>query len=187
MDASVRRELAEQAGLLSPVHRPAAVALFGNDLEVESGVPYEEILPPVPERERVAPPATTVEELVEELLTRGLHQDPAAFERMLDGLVRLARRDRAGLEAAVREAFATGPWAHSHFFTHYNQGAEVVLAGLLGLLQKGRITAGRAKGNNRKVCHHDALSGILDARLGEAADLIGSDALPFVLAVPTWH
>ncbi|MFE5944123.1 DUF6493 family protein [Streptomyces sp. NPDC056480] len=187
VDASVRRELAEQAGLLSPVHRPAAVALFGNDLEVESGVPYEEILPPVPERERVAPPATTVEELVEELLTRGLQQDPAAFERMLDGLVRLARRDRAGLEAAVREAFATGPWAHSHFFTHYNQGAEVVLAGLLGLLQKGRITAGRAKGNNRKVCHHDALSGILDARLWEAADLIGTDALPFLLAVPTWH
>lgn len=55
VDASVRGELAEQAGLLSPVHRPTAVELFGEALEVESGTPYEEILPPVPEREAVAP------------------------------------------------------------------------------------------------------------------------------------
>ncbi|MEV4940933.1 DUF7824 domain-containing protein [Streptomyces zaomyceticus] len=187
VDASVRRELAEQAGLLSPVHRPAAVALFGKDLEAEPGAPYEEILPPVPERERVAPPATTVEALVEELVTRGQYQDPAAFERTLDGLVRLARRDRAGLEAAVREAFPTEHWAHQHYFTHHTHGGEVVLAGLLGLLPGWRVDSGRAKGNDRKACHHEALSGILDARLWEAAALIGTDALPFLLAAPTLH
>ncbi|MFJ5073900.1 DUF6493 family protein [Streptomyces sp. NPDC088553] len=187
VDASVRRELAEQAGLLSPVHRPAAVALFGHDLEAESGVPYEEILPPVPEREPVAAPATTVEALVEELLTRGRYQDPTAFERTLDGLVRIARRDRAGLEAAVREAFPTEHWEHQHYFSHYTHGAEVVLAGLLGLLPGWRVDSGRAKGNDRKACHHEALSGILDARLWEAAGLIGTDALPFLLAAPTLH
>ncbi|WP_395359534.1 DUF6493 family protein [Streptomyces sp. YH02] len=187
VEASVRREIAEQAGLLSPVHRAAAVALFGEDLEVESGVPYEEILPPVPEREPVAPPATTVEALVEELVTRGQYQDSAAFERTLDGLVRLARRDRAGLEAAVREAFPTEHWGHQHYFTHSTHGAEVVLAGLLGLLPGWRVDSGRAKGNDRKACHHEALSGILHARLWEAADLIGTDALPFLLAVPTLH
>ncbi|MFB7237760.1 DUF6493 family protein [Streptomyces sp. NPDC056269] len=187
VDASVRRELAEQAGQLSPVHRPAAAALFGSDLEVAAGVPYEEILPPVPERERVAPPATSVEALVEELLTRGRYQDSAAFERTLDGLVRLARRDRAGLEAAVREAFPAEHWEHQHYFSHHTQGLEVVLAGLLGLLPGWRVDAGRAKGNNRKACHHEALSGIMDARLWEMAGLIGTDALPFLLAAPTLH
>ncbi|MEU2078881.1 DUF6493 family protein [Streptomyces sp. NPDC013489] len=187
VDASVRRELAEQAGQLSPVHRPAAAALFGSDLEVAVGVPYEEILPPVPERERVAPPATSVEALVEELLTRGGYQDSAAFERTLDGLVRLARRDRAGLEAAVREAFPAEHWEQQHYFSHHTQGVEVVLAGLLGLLPGWRVDAGRAKGNNRKACHHEALSGIMDARLWEMAGLIGTDALPFLLAAPTLH
>ncbi|MFE6852982.1 DUF6493 family protein, partial [Streptomyces sp. NPDC057674] len=187
VDASVRRELAEQAGQLSPVHRPAAAALFGSDLEVAAGVPYEEILPPVPERERVAPPATSVEALVEELLTSGRDQDSAAFERTLDGLVRLARRDRAGLEAAVREAFPAEHWEHQHYFSHHTQGMEVVLAGLLGLLPGSRVDAGRAKGHNRKACHHEALSGIMDARLWETAGLIGTDALPFLLAAPTLH
>lgn len=187
VDASVRRELAEQAGLLSPVHRPAAVALFGKDLEVEPGLPYEEILPPVPEREPVAPAATTVEALVEELVTRGLSQDPVAFERALDGLVRLARQDRAGLEAAVREAFPTEHWELQHYFSHHTRGAEVVLAGLLGMLPGWRVDSGRAKGPDRKACHHEALSGILDTRLWEAAGLIGTDALPFLLAAPTLH
>ncbi|WP_406056151.1 DUF6493 family protein [Streptomyces sp. NBC_01077] len=187
VDASVRGELAEQAGLLSPVHRPTAVELFGEALEVESGTPYEEILPPVPEREAVAPPATTVEALVEELLTKGQSQDPSAFERTLDGLVRLARRDRAGLEAAVREAFPTEHWQHQHYFTHDTHGAEVVLAGLLGLLPGWRVDSGRAKGNDRNACHHEALSGILSARLWEAAGLVGTDALPFLLAAPTVH
>ncbi|CCA54153.1 MULTISPECIES: DUF7824 domain-containing protein [Streptomyces] len=187
VDASVRDELAGQAGLLSPVHRAAAAALFGEALEAEAWAPYEEVLPPVPEREPVAPPATTVEALVEELLTRGLYQDPAAFERTLDGLVRVARQDRAGLEAAVREAFPTEHWENRHYFSHYTHGAEVVLAGLLGVLPGWRVDSGRGKGTGRKSCHHEALSGILDARLWEAAALIGSDALPFLLAAPTVH
>ncbi|MFG3487842.1 DUF6493 family protein [Streptomyces sp. NPDC047972] len=187
VDASARRELAEQAGLLSPVHRPAAVELFGADLEAEAGVPYEEVLPPVPEREPVAPPAASVEELVEELVTRGRSDDPAAFERTLDGLVRLARHDRAGLEAAVRESFPTEHWTHEYYFSHYTHDAEVVLAGLLGLLPGWRVDSGRAKGNDRTACHHEALSGLLDARLWEMAALVGSDALPFLLAAPTLH
>ncbi|MER5310562.1 DUF6493 family protein [Streptomyces sp. NPDC002773] len=187
VDASVRRELAEQAGLLSPAHRPAASALFGADLEEESGAPYEEILPPVPERQLVAPPATAVEALVEELVVKGLTEEPVALERALDGLVRLAHRDRAAVVDAVREAFPRTEWQEGYYFTHHTHGMEVVLAGLLGLLNPTRVELGRRNGRGPTCCLQQSLSGILDARLWEAADLIGTDALPFLLATPTWH
>ncbi|MFD3567622.1 DUF6493 family protein [Streptomyces sp. NPDC058667] len=182
-----RRELAEAAGLLSPTHRPAAVALFGTDLEEEVGAPYEEILPPVPERLLVAPPATTVEALMEELVTKGLVEDPVAFERALDGLVRLAHRDRATVVEAVRQTFPRPEWHETYYFAHHTYGVEVVLAGLLGLLDRTRVGLGRANGRGPACCLHRALSGVLDARLWEAADLIGTAALPSLLAAPTWH
>ncbi|CAM5495212.1 hypothetical protein STANM309S_03569 [Streptomyces tanashiensis] len=96
VDAGVRRELAEAAGLLGPTHRRAAEELFGADLAREAVLPYQEILPPVPEEQRVAPPATTVEELVAELVVKGLSEEPVAFERALDGLVRHARPGPGG-------------------------------------------------------------------------------------------
>ncbi|MFJ8659440.1 DUF6493 family protein [Streptomyces sp. NPDC093795] len=187
VDASVRRELAEQAGLLSPAHRPAASALFGADLEEESGAPYEEILPPVAERQLVAPPATTVEALMEELVVKGLVEEPVAFERALDGLVRLAHRDRAAVVDAVREAFPRTEWQEGYYFTHHTYGVEVVLAGLLGLLNPTRVELGRRNGRGPTCCLQQSLAGVLDARLWEAADLVGTDALPFLLATPTWH
>ncbi len=183
----VRDELAEAAGLLSPMHRQAAEALFGSALEEPAGAPYEEILPPVPERLLVAPPASTVEALMAELVAKGLSEEPVAFERALDGLVRLAHRDRATVVEAVREAFPRTGWQETHYFTHHTQGTEVVLAGLLGLLDRARIDLGRTKGNGSDSCFHQALSGVLDARLWEAADLVGTGALPFLLATPTWH
>ncbi|MER5962258.1 DUF6493 family protein [Streptomyces sp. NPDC002057] len=187
VDGSVRRELAEQAGLLSPVHRSAAAALFGDDLGDASGGPYEEILPPVPEPQPVGPTATTVEALVEELLTRELPEDPVAFERALDGLVRLARRDRAALESAVRESFGTESWPQEYYFTHSTHGVEVVLAGLLGLLPEAVTRGRRERTLPESACHHEALTAVLEARLWEAAALIGTDELPFLLASPTVH
>lgn len=183
----VRDELAEAAGLLSPMHRQAAEALFGSALEEPAGAPYEEILPPVPERLLVAPPASTVEALVAELVTKGLSEEPVAFERALDGLVRLAHRDRAAVVEAVREAFPRTGWRETHYFTHHTQGIEVVLAGLLGLLDRARVDLGRTTETGSDSCLHQALSGILDARLWEAAALVGTGALPFLLAAPTWH
>ncbi|MFE5830002.1 DUF6493 family protein [Streptomyces sp. NPDC056508] len=183
VDAEVRAELAEAAGLLGPAHRRAAVEVFGDALaELDSG-PYEEILPPVPGPEPVAPPAATVAELVEELVAKGLMEEPVAFERALDGLVRHAHRDRA----AVAEAFPTGAWEMPHHFTHYPHGIHVVLASLLGLVQRSVIDAHRAEVPDRDSCSHEGLSGILDARLWEAAALVGTDELPFLLAAPTLH
>ncbi|MFD0149903.1 DUF7824 domain-containing protein [Streptomyces sp. NPDC055721] len=185
VDASVREELAGQAGLLSPVHRPAAVELFGEALEAAAGVPYEEILPPVPEPQPVGPVASTVEELVEDLLAKGVSEDPVRFERALDGLVRHAHRDREALTQAVREAFTTKSWQEPHHFSYDFRALHAVLAGLLGLLEPSWIEDRRAREPESAACFHDALTGIRDARLWEASALIGTDALPLLLASPT--
>ncbi|WP_052498997.1 DUF6493 family protein [Streptomyces vietnamensis] len=188
VDAEVRRELAEAAGLLGPTHRQAAEELFGADLEEAAALPYEEILPPVPEAQLVPPPATTVEELVSELVAKRLSEEPMAFERTLDGLVRHAHRDRAAVAEAVREAFPSPQWEQrTHCFTHTTHGIHGVLAGVLGLLNPTLVDFRRTKGHGADICLHQALSGVLDARLWEAADLVGTDALPFLLATPTWH
>ncbi|MFI9295489.1 DUF7824 domain-containing protein [Streptomyces gardneri] len=185
VDESVRRELADQAGLLSPAHRQVAVELFGEALEEESGLPYEEILPPVPEPQRVRPPAATVEELVEDLLAKGVSDDPVRFERALDGLVRHAHRDREALTRAVREAFTTTSWQEPHHFSYGFRALHAVLAGLLGLLEPSWIEARRVREPETTACFHEALTGIRDARLWETSALIGTDALPFLLASPT--
>ncbi|MBB4981894.1 MULTISPECIES: DUF7824 domain-containing protein [Streptomyces] len=188
VDAEVRRELAEAAGLLGPTHRQAAEELFGADLEQEARLPYEEILPPVPEPQRLAPAATTVEELMAQLVVRRLAEEPAAFERALDGLVRHAHADRAAVAEAVREAFPRPRWEQEpHYFTHETHGVHVVLAGLLGVLDPALVDVRRTQGHGSVACLHQALSGVLDARLWEAAGLVGTAALPFLLATPTWH
>ncbi|MFD2011159.1 DUF6493 family protein [Streptomyces narbonensis] len=185
VDGSVRLELAGRAGLLSPVHRQAAVELFGGSVEFGAGLPYEEILPPVPEPQLVGPPAATVEELVEELLAKGVSDDPVRFERALDGLVRHAHRDREALTSAVREAFATAGWEEPYHFAYGSHGVHAVLAGLLGTVDRSWIDSRLAREPEATACLHEGLTGIRDTRLWEAASLVGTDALPFLLAAPT--
>ncbi|MCZ0978875.1 hypothetical protein O1L60_05575 [Streptomyces diastatochromogenes] len=54
VDAETRRELAGAAGLLSPTHRRAAESCSARTW-CGVALSYEEILPPVPEAQRVAP------------------------------------------------------------------------------------------------------------------------------------
>lgn len=183
VDGSVRLDLADQAGLLSPVHRQAAVELFGGSVDFGAGLPYEEILPPVPEPQPVGPPAATVEELVEDLLARGVSDDPVRFERALDGLVRHAHRDREALTRAVREAFGTTSWQEPYHFAYASHGVHSVLAALLGMVERSWIDSRLSW--EPTACLHEALTGIRDTRLWEAASLVGTDALPFLLAAPT--
>ncbi|MEX0168769.1 DUF6493 family protein [Streptomyces sp. LMG1-1-1.1] len=182
---SVRSELAGQAGLLGPSHRQDAAALFGTALAAESRVPYEEVLPPVPGPRLVAAPASTVEALMEDLLAKGVSDDPVRFERAFDGLVRHAHRDREGVTRAVREAFSTEDWKLPHHFTYQARGLDAVLAGLLGIAGPRWIEERLARGRETPGCLHQALTEITDTRLWEAAALIGSAALPFLLAAPT--
>ncbi|MEU3690713.1 DUF7824 domain-containing protein [Streptomyces narbonensis] len=185
VDGSVRLELAGQAGLLSPVHRQAAVELFGGSVEFVAGLPYEEILPPVPEPQPVGPPAATVEELVEDLLAKGVSDDPVRFERALDGLVRHAHRDREALARAVREAFGATSWHEPYHFAYESHGVHSVLAALVGTVERSWFGSRLSWEPGATACLHEGLTGIRDTRLWEAASLVGTDALPFLLAAPT--
>ncbi|MFC8507925.1 DUF6493 family protein [Streptomyces sp. NPDC057411] len=187
VDERVREELAGAAALLSPVHRAAAAELFGTEAVAEAA-PYEEVLPPVPGPRPVAPAAGTVAELVEELVAHMRRPgEPEEFERALDGLVRHAHRDRAALTAAVREAFAGAYWANgADYFSYGPRGLVVALAALIGAVPLARIDDGRRRGVTS--CGHQGPSGVVDARLWEAAWLIVTEApVPFLLATPTEH
>ncbi|MEV0450469.1 DUF6493 family protein [Streptomyces sp. NPDC050600] len=187
VDGRVREELAGAAVLLSPVHRAAAVELFGAAAAGDV-LPYEEVLPPVPEPRPVAPTAGSVAELIEDLVTVVRRPgEPAEFERALDGLVRHAHGDRAALTAAVRETFGDVYGVNGgNPFAYGPQGITVVMAALTGAVRLSRITHGRRGGT--ASCGHAGPTGVVEARLWEAAWLVASSApVPFLLATPTLH
>ncbi|MET9952709.1 DUF6493 family protein [Streptomyces sp. NPDC006339] len=189
-DERVREELAGAAELLSPVHRAAAAQVFGTSVAVAAG-PYEEVLPPVPELRPVAPAAATVAELVEELvaLARHPYESVEDFERALDGVVRLAHRDREALAAAVREAFAGAYWLEGR--DHVSEGSDgifTVLAALLGAVRVSALDLARRRATGTPCCAHKALTRAVDARVWEAAWLVATEGpVPFLLATPTRH
>ncbi|MEV7277792.1 DUF6493 family protein [Streptomyces sp. NPDC093111] len=187
VDGQVREELAGAAVLLSPMHRAAAVELFGAAAD-GGALPYEEVLPPVPEPRPVAPTAGSLAELIEDLVTVVRRPgEPEEFERALDGLVRHAHGDRAALTAAVRETFGDAHWMRGgDHFGYGPQGLMVVMAALAGTVRVSRITDGRRRAT--ATCGHAGPSGVVEARLWEAAWLIASSApVPFLLATPTLH
>ncbi|MFE5483135.1 DUF6493 family protein [Streptomyces sp. NPDC056527] len=196
VDEQVREELAGAAASLSPVHRQAAEELFGTTTDFGDDLPYEEVLPPVPELRPVRDPADTVAELVEDLVavSKGRTDAPEEFERALDGLVRHAGLHREELRGAVAAAFADAFWMEKspdgHVrdpFGHGTYGVDVVLAALMGMVRPARIHGALVHGQGVAGCVHRALDRVVDARLWEVASLIGTDRLPFLLAAPTWH
>ncbi|MFJ9823747.1 DUF6493 family protein [Streptomyces sp. NPDC101160] len=190
VDEQVRVELAGAAELLSPVHRAAAVELFGM-AALGDDLPYVEVLPPVPERRPLAPAAATVAELVEELVALERHQYESLedFERALDGVVRHAHRDRRALTAAVREAFSGAYWLErTDHVSHGSQGILTVLAALLGTARPETIDAARRRPAGTPSCAHRALTRAVDTRMWETAWMLTTAArVPFLLATPTWH
>ncbi|MFI8965902.1 DUF6493 family protein [Streptomyces sp. NPDC053493] len=189
-DERVREELAGAAELLSPVHRAAAAEVFGRAVGGDD-VPYEEVLPPVPEPRPLAPAAETVAELLEDLvaLARNPYESVEEFERALDGVVRHAYRDREALAAAVREAFTGTYWLESR--DHVSRGSEgvlTVLAALVGAVKPSHLDSVRRRPAGTQGCAHEALSRVIDARSWEAAWLVATAApVPFLLATPTLH
>ncbi|WP_041997889.1 DUF6493 family protein [Streptomyces sp. AcH 505] len=192
-----RQAVAASAALLSPVHRARAVELFGEQPAAGAGlVSYEEILPPVPLPVRLAPAPSTVAEVVEEVvvLSGGRDGDTVSFERTLDGLVRLAYQDTAALTAALRDALADRWWfkgetrigSDSWFVRAADVG--LVAAALLEKVSARTLTIVKSRWTaNGKWCAHEALDGVLNARLREVASLIRTRPLPFLLATPTWE
>ncbi|MEU9860297.1 DUF6493 family protein [Streptomyces sp. NPDC047971] len=195
VDEQVREELAAAASSLSAVHRQAAEELFGGAADFGDGLPYEEVLPPVPGPRPVRDPAGTVAELVEDLVavSKGRTTAPEEFERALDGLVRHAHLHREELKGAVTAAFADAFWMRTSEgrprdpFGHHTYGVDVVLAALLEMVRPSVIQGAMVHGHSLGSCVHEALDRVVDARLWEVASVIGSGRLPFLLAAPSWH
>ncbi|MEV4879983.1 DUF6493 family protein [Streptomyces cyaneofuscatus] len=208
-DAALREELSFAAAQLGPIHREAVTALFGAE-GAEDAVdgPYEELLPPVPVLSRLDPAPGSVAELVEgvaaQLKSRSWQgSTPGAlaaasgissFERTLDGLIRVARADRAGLTEALREALA-GTWFIEHGFDRQPEPAyltpgdalALVVGSLLGRVPYQAVVEGKSRWTGTGTCAHAALNGVLLARAWEAAGDVATDRVPFLLATPTWH
>ncbi|MFF3093533.1 DUF6493 family protein [Streptomyces cyaneofuscatus] len=208
-DAPLREKLSFAAAQLGPLHREAVTALFGTvGEEASADGPYEELLPPVPVLSRLDPAPGSVAELVEEVAaqlksrswqgsTPGALAAAAgisAFERTLDGLVRVARTDRAELAEALREALA-GVWFVEHGIERQPEPAymttdhalALVVGSLLGRVPYQAVVEGKNRWTGTGTCAHAALNGVLLARAWEAAGDVVTDRVPFLLATPTWH
>ncbi|MER7597316.1 DUF7825 domain-containing protein [Streptomyces hydrogenans] len=196
VDEQTCRELAEAAELLGPAHRAAAEVVFGDRLGEPERLPYEEILPPVPEPQFLPGPEGTVEELVEDLLVQRRSDSAMEYERSLDGLVRHAHHDREALASQLREAFADAYWQNANgialhrdydHFQHGPRGLDAVLASVLGKVRPERIEAGRNQPVPMTACVHGAMEASHEIRIWEVAHLIGGGTLPLLLSTPTRH
>ncbi|MDX2291265.1 DUF6493 family protein [Streptomyces roseofulvus] len=197
VDEETSRGLSEAASLLGPAHRSAAEAVFGSFVATADQLPYEELLPPVPEPEFLPGPEGLLEELMEDLLVQQRRSGGAMeFERALDGLVRHAHQDRDKVAAHVRESFADAYWydtsAFPHhlrydYFRHGPRGMEAVLASLVGKVKPERIEAGRNQPVPPQACVHRAMEVTEEIRIWEVAHLIGGGTLPLLLSTPTRH
>ncbi|WP_329448698.1 DUF6493 family protein (plasmid) [Streptomyces sp. NBC_01426] len=188
-DPDLRAELADRAHLLSPTHRARAVDLLGPAAApAEDTGPYRETLPPPPVASPLAPAPETVQEAAE-LVAAVVNSRTATveeFERALDGLVRHAHRDRAALAEALRPALAGRWWLDPEQSRHYTSelpGLEHLAAAVLDKLPTGTPPA--AFVTWRSDCHHTGLHAVVGARLDEAARLVTTRPLPFLLATPT--
>lgn len=110
---AVLPELRLAAEALNPVHHARAGALFGAVLggSGEDDTAWDELLPPVPEPAPLGEPLATPAEVAEELavLLAAGRPGVAVFERVLDGLVRHAHRDRPALAAALEPVLRAHP------------------------------------------------------------------------------
>ncbi|MFJ6571706.1 DUF6493 family protein [Streptomyces sp. NPDC091292] len=191
-----RDELAGAVEQLSPGLRPRAAQALGVTPAPGDAEPYTELLPPPPERRRVAPAPGSAAEVAEEtgaLLEAG--GGVPAFERVLDGLVRQAYADRAALIEALGP-LSERQWWHGdksghrdpdHYFRDDPRGIEVVLATLFDEIRTVTLHHSVQRGVVRKECAHTALSRAWEARLWEAAYRIRTEPMPFLLATPTWE
>ncbi|WP_051939957.1 hypothetical protein [Phaeacidiphilus oryzae] len=125
-------------------------------------------------------PAASLAEVVQEVAAVAAgDQSVAAFERALDGLVRHAHRDRAGLAEALRPIMRSRSrgWSDCRPADVYD-----VAAALRG--DPPREFAFHVYQRHRP--EEFSLAGtLLAARLTEAMELVETGAQPFLLAVPT--
>ncbi|MFI9326768.1 DUF6493 family protein [Kitasatospora sp. NPDC052868] len=188
---AVLPELRFAAEGLNPAHHARAAGLFGAPVggdDPDTG--WSELLPPVPVPRPLAEPIATPAEVAEELsaLLAGYEPDVADFERVLDGLVRHARLDRAALATALEPVLRVQHWSETGRW--HDCGPRDVL--YVALTVTGQVDPHHRKGVLRRKgrpalrgANNTAYGHVLGARLVEAAERIGTDCPPLLLATPT--
>ncbi|MFD9689573.1 DUF6493 family protein [Kitasatospora sp. NPDC059088] len=193
---AVLPELRGAAELLHPAHHARAGELFGAPVGGGGGGGddpaggSEEILPPVPGPRPLGAPIGSAAELAEELSALLAAREPevAAFERVLDGLVRQAHLDRAALLAALEPVRRTHPWQGAgHWADCTPRDISYVVAALAGETPSRRLWdaltgSGRTPLRGPRTSPHGT---VLAARLEEAAWQVTANRPPYLLAVPT--
>ncbi|MEU8825834.1 DUF6493 family protein [Streptomyces sp. NPDC048636] len=182
---AVLAEVVASAGQLSPDLRTRAAEAFGDaiaDEEDDTAAATGDVLPPVPNPERLEPAPPTAAELVEETgaLLR-MEGTPAQWERVLNGLVVHAHADMAGLRAALEPIVAqrTLDWQVDYL----KQGLAIVVMSIMGM-PLGNLSV--ARDTFGPQCADLALRSVPLVRADEIGARLGGDPMPFLLATPTW-
>ncbi|WP_405007258.1 DUF6493 family protein [Kitasatospora purpeofusca] len=189
---AVLPELRLAAEALNPVHHARAGALFGAVLggSGEDDTAWDELLPPVPEPAPLGEPLATPAEVAEELavLLAAGRPGVAVFERVLDGLVRHAHRDRPALAAALEPVLRAHPWQNVGRWQDCGPADALYLAAVVA----GQVDPHRPGHVFRKKSRHPlrredntVYGTVLAARISEAAERVATDPVPLLLATPT--
>ncbi|SDN63898.1 DUF6493 family protein [Actinacidiphila guanduensis] len=197
---TVLAELAESAELLPTDLRARAAEAFGGAVADEEPGPSAaegDVLPPVPEPERLDPAPLAPVELAEEIavLLRG-KGTPAQEERALNSLVVHAHADPAGLRTALEPVVAAhrqpAAWLSQNVFA---QALEAVVMFVMGEVTQEQTRTLRVQSGlgalrfrfQEHQCPHTAMWSVFLSRAAEiGARLELGDPLPFLLATPTW-
>ncbi|MFE4970569.1 DUF6493 family protein [Kitasatospora sp. NPDC056651] len=191
---AVLPELRAAAETLNPAHHGRAGELFGAPVGGDGDDPdtgWSEFLPPAPEPRPLGAPIGSAAELAEELsallAARG-GPEVAAFERVLDGLVRLTHLDRRALAEAVEPVRRVNPWHGGGSRGDCRPGDILyVVAAVEGRTPPWKIWdylvgKGRSPLHGSRTSVHGA---VLAARLEEAARQLIQGPPPYLLATPT--
>ncbi|WP_030183422.1 DUF6493 family protein [Streptomyces sp. NRRL S-813] len=205
-EEQVRSALREAAAFLSPGLTARAAELFGppeqNATEPSttgpSTGPSDEVLPDIlsdlPEPAPVGPVLTTAEVAPEVAVALADRDNVVAFERALDGLVRHARLDRGTLakmlEPVVRKKLRLEDWQWYGSWSPLDAQLDIydVVTAVRGDERRSwHIHLRREHGNylTYYAGSPNPPAELLEARLTEAIELIGSGAQPYLLALPT--
>ncbi|MEU1282980.1 DUF6493 family protein [Kitasatospora sp. NPDC005856] len=190
---AVVAELRSAAETLNPVHHRRAGELFGapdGDGEDDPDTGWNELLPPAPGPRPLGAPIASAAELAEELSALLAAREPgvAAFERVLDGLVRLTHLDRKALAEAVEPVRRAHPWSGTGSWGDCAPREILyVVAAVAGETPPWKLWdylggAGRHKLSGPRTTVHGA---VLAARLEEVAWHTVQAPLPYLLATPT--
>jgi hypothetical protein len=211
VDAAARARILEAVPALTPDLRDKVTADLG--VAEPADEPYRETLPPISSPVRAAAAPLTVAEVVQGVVAEFAADSPSAAvngaprwvmyngfqeftsgetwtedsERILDGLVRVAHRDRA----ALTEALGTLTYPYDWTARDDPPGSGValvakVLVGKVGIDELPALPRKLSDPQYRATDGDHVLRGVWQMRTWEVARRVMTDMPPFLLATPSW-